>query len=536
MNERKVWFITRPERDPKFHREALLALEVATRGFKIPWSRNREAHIAFERELGTMGVKRDNVSESGSGGRTWAAMLKTFAYCYVDDEGFLVPTKAGQSIIRGERVFENIKKQILTLQIPNAYFLEPGFRPKFDSEFSIRPARFLIRLVHQSELDYYITKQEITFFVLTAKKDSELEDIVQRIIAFRNASDEEKERIKQAVSEQYEHRERLDSDARDYENAHSDVAHTFMLISEYTGMVEYLRGDALRVHPENSQDVLAELDWYDMRYPFNKRYLISLQRMAESNGLDVERYKASALHKAGVASNQRKLALKIDRLREEYPDLSSLSREQLIDHFRAEMSPREAERVADDVLERTAEYEGVSDRFVEGYLHEENDHVFEDKTGEIFKAIGFDVVMRPKPVADVSTEIEILLRYGDKYCGIIDAKNYKTKFPLSAAFASHMASEYIPNYEGYDGREVHFFGYVTAAGFSGEKNLDKISQLATRSIPGREIRGILLTARALLGFLDYCKDEGLALEERVHLFLRAVKNRGYVAHEALIKP
>jgi len=34
-NLRKVWFITRPERDPAFHEEALKALASATDNFKI---------------------------------------------------------------------------------------------------------------------------------------------------------------------------------------------------------------------------------------------------------------------------------------------------------------------------------------------------------------------------------------------------------------------------------------------------------------------------------------------------------------------
>lgn len=153
MADRQLWFITRPERDPKFHRDAILALLDATKGLTEKWSGNREAHLNYEKALNNRGVKRENVSNDGSGGRTWAAMLKTFSYVYTDEQGYLVLTKVGKKVADGDKVWENVTKQILTLQIPNAYFLEPGFRPPFAQHFKIRPARFLIKLTNQAILD-----------------------------------------------------------------------------------------------------------------------------------------------------------------------------------------------------------------------------------------------------------------------------------------------------------------------------------------------------------------------------------------------
>jgi hypothetical protein len=90
-----------------------------------------------------------------------------------------------------------------------------------------------------------------------------------------------------------------------------------------------------------------------------------------------------------------------------------------------------------------------------------------------------------------------------------------------------MASEYIPNYEGYDDREVLSYGYVTAADWSGEKNLEKISNLAKRAIPNRDVKGIMLSAKVLLGFLDYCIDNNLPKQERINLFISSINNSGY---------
>ncbi|WP_323372974.1 AlwI family type II restriction endonuclease [Tumebacillus lacus] len=530
--ERKVWFITRPERDPKFHDEAMAALQKATDDFSVKWANNREAHKQFESVLSQSGLKRNNISDSGSGGRTWAAMLRTFAYCYTNEDGYLVPTKAGRKLIEGEKVFDNIKKQILTLQIPNAYFLESGFRPKFEEDFSIRPARFLIKLTNQPDLNYYVTKEEITYFVLTAKKDNELTFITEKILEFRHATDIGKQEIRQHTAEVYDHRERSDKGARDFEMAHSDVAHTFMLISDYTGLVEYIRGDSLRAIPADSKKVSAELAFFDERYPFNNRYKISPQRMAENNGLDVDSFKASGYGTEKPATSKNKLENKIKKTLESYPAVDTLSTDEIKEILQKVLPPRDAEAQAFELKERS--YGALNTDFVEAYLNEKDPLAFEDKTGEIFKAIGFDVMMRPKPHTPTTTKIEILLKYGDKECGIIDAKNHK-KFNLSASLASHMVTEYLPHYDGIDGRDVQFFGYVSATTFSGEKTLKKITEKIKDKIPDREIQGMIISAPVLLAFLDYCLEENLSKQERVALFLKAFNNTGYDNFGKLLK-
>ncbi|MBN2910758.1 AlwI family type II restriction endonuclease [Polycladomyces sp. WAk] len=522
---RKTWFITRPERDPHFHRDALMALKKATNNFTIKWDRNREVHKEYERALSLANLKRNNVSHDGSGGRTWFALLKTFSYCYTNDDGYIVPTKVGLAILEGKKVFENIKKQILTFQIPNAYFLEPGFRPKFDEGFEIRPILFLIRLTNQELLDYYLTKEEITYFALTAKKDSDLDEVIHKIVDYRHSPIEKKIEMKEEIANCYDHRDRVDKDSRSFEENHSDVAHTFMLISEYTGLVEYIRGKALRVNPEKSTSIKEELDYFETRYPFNKRYLISRERMYENSGLDVDSYKATRMGEKKPASNARKKEIKVKSLLKDYPSISNLSIEKLEQIFRQEFNPAQAKKLAFEVAQNSSRFDQLNNDFVESYLSEENNLKFEDKTGEVLNALGFQVVMRPDS-ANTKTEIEILLKYGENKCGIIDTKNYRQKFSLSASLASHMASEYIPNYDNFEGRELCFFGYVTANDFGGENNLVRISEKAKKII-NKDINGIIISARVLLSFLDYCIENNIAKEKRLQMFLNAIKNRGY---------
>ncbi len=525
MTERKVWFITRPERDPRFHADAVKALAEATNNFTVKWQGNRDAHKQYEKVLASKGLKRNNISNDGSGGRTWCAMLKTFAYCYIDSDGCVKPTKVGQALINGTKEYENVKKQILTLQIPNAYFMESGFRPKFEASFRIRPARFLIKLVQRADLDYHLTKEEITYFVLTAKYDNALDQVAEQIIQFRTRNETDREQMKQAIAVDYDHRARNDHAARDYYQAHSDVAHTFMLLCEYTALVEYQRREAvLKTDPALVCEALKVLSYYDDRYPFNARYLISVERMAQNNGLDVDSYKASSLGQLKPANNQEKMQGKIETILNAIPNASELSTEELLPHFLPAFGPREAQKIVQGLNVEKTEIASIPAAFVEKYLGELTPAEFEKETLKIFEAIGFEATYQPK-VYGKQTEIEILLKYKDK-CGIIDTKHYPNGFALSQNLANYMATEYIPNYLEYEDKKLSFYGYITSGRLSGDKKLKSITSLS-RKLVEREVKGIMMTREVLIGFLDYCIENELPKKERVKLFLERIQNKGF---------
>lgn len=525
-NERKVWFITRPERDPKFHEDALRSLQTATNNFTEKWSGERTLHKRYEEVLANDELKRQNISNDGSGGRTWAAMLRTFSYVYIDESGILKPTKAGLALLAGVKVRENVTKQILTLQIPNAYFLDSGFRPKFEEDFQIRPARFLIRLVNQKEMDYYVTKEEIVFFALTAHQDKDLFSVTQKIKEFRSAEALAKEEMKKQIASDFEHRERSDKAARDFAAAHGDVAHTYMMLCDYTELADYLRGDALRVPADKQARTTQKLLELDTRYPFSKRYLISAERFAEHAGLDADSYKASSYGSIIPASNSAKSLRMVHQLLAKYPLIQTMSEEEITEILKQKLTEREAQKYA--ALLADPQYSALNEDFVESYLNEENDRTFEDKTAEVLKAIGFEVELRPKSVGEgIITQIEILIHVDQDNICIIDAKMFRPKFPLAAHLASHMGSEYLPNYQGYKGKSVSTFGYVTVSDWSGERNLKKITEKANVTIPGSNIQGALITANALLGFLDHCLENEIEIEERKRLFMSCFTNKGY---------
>src|SRR5699024_557322 len=141
----------------------------------------------------------------------------------------------------------------------------------------------------------------------------------------------------------------------------------------------------------------------------------------------VDSYKASAFGALPPATNRRKSLRKVQQILSFYPMIHNLSVDEIISILSQELSNNEAKKFAEELYEHT--YESLNEEFVESYLFEENDRVFEDKTGEIFRAIGFQVDMRPKPLDDnVRTEIEILIHIDENTICIIDAKNYSEKF------------------------------------------------------------------------------------------------------------
>lgn len=525
MAERKVWFITRPERDPQFHAEAVTALKEATDNFTKKWEGNRELHKHYESVLAAHGLKRNNVSNDGSGGRTWCAMLKTFSYCYIDKEGFVKPTKVGKALVNGVQPYENVKKQILTLQIPNAYFMEKGFRPKFEEGFRIRPARFLIKLVQRADLEYRLSKEEITYFVLTAQKDSQEQEVVSKILSFRSASPEQKEAMKQEVAVHYDHRARNDKAARDYYQAHSDVAHTFMLLCEYTALVEYQRGTSiLTTDPSLVETATKSIAYYDTRYPFNTRYLISVERMAQNSGLDIDSYKSNEFGDIKPAINSAKMAKKIEVALSKIPNPTELTDEELLSYLEPIFGKRDALKAVSAVRAGQGSMNHLSEDFVERYLGNMTHNEFERTTTEILKAIGFETIYQPK-IQGKQTEIEILIRSGSIH-GIIDTKHYPNGFGLTQQLANYMASEYIQNYMTYDESKLEFYGYVTSGGFTGEKKLESITSLA-KKLTGETIEGLMITREVLIGFLDYCLENQIPREERVRLFIENAKNKGF---------
>jgi hypothetical protein len=304
-----------------------------------------------------------------------------------------------------------------------------------------------------------------------------------------------------------------------------------MLICEYTSLVKYERGSDAKVFIEKNdiENVINELDYYDKRYPFNSRYLFSLERMAEVNGLDINSYKASRYGNIKPATNLQKKITKAEKLLSDYPNFSQLSHSEIIDILsNSSFSIAESEKIS-EYISSDELIENFDNSFITGILNEPDNLEFENKVGRILKQFGFTVTMHPK-VNNEKTEIDILLEYNNNLCGIIDAKNYKEKFTLSSSLSSHMISEYIHNYKNYNGNSLSFFGYVTCSDIGGISNLEKISKKSSNGT----IKGFMINVKALLFLLDYCIENDFDEEKRIDLFLHLITNDAYTSFSQLL--
>lgn len=524
MAERNFWFVTRPLRDPQYHVDGLRVLQRATNDFSLKWRGNRSLHRKYEQLLADAGMKQNNVSRDGSGGRTWAAMLKTYSYVYEDINGYLKPTKVANAILDGHKIPENIRKQVLTLQIPNGYFVSSAFRPKYSSGYRIQPVMFLIRLANSQLLDKYITKDEIILFAMTAKRNDELNDKIDQIIKYRKANDDEKAKIEAQVFNVNGDISRVDS-RKDF-SKYTDVATTFTILCRFTG---YTLADSEhgRLKGINNSKLWKKFEDFCDRYPFNRRIDTDPMFYTLSAGLDVDTYKTQYGVNAKPASRNHKRNIKAQQLLKDYPQPEDLTIQELYSILSKEFISSEAQKIAEDIKAR--KFKAASDSFIDSFLNENDNLEFERKTARVLRGMGLVTEMHPDPTTafnNANENIDILAEANGDSLILVDAKNYSKNFNLSAALRNVMANSYIEGYKGYNGLNPKYYCYVTANTSSNVKNLQKINELALKN-SGLDVHGMMISASALYWLLNYCSENNIPEEKRPSMFTKLFQDKAY---------
>lgn len=524
MATRNFWFVTRPLRDPQYHADGLRALQKATNNFTLPWKGNRKLHRQYEQCLIDAGMKQNHISRDGSGGRTWAAMLKTYNYVYEDENGLLKPTKVAKVILNGVKVPENIRKQVLTLQIPNGYFLSSAFRPKYSEGYRIQPVMFLIRLANSERLNKYISKDEIILFAMTAKKNSELSQKIDDILEYRKADDSKKKQIEAEIFNENGDITRIDS-RKDF-SKYGDVATTFTILCRFTGYAVQNHANGGLKGIDNKK-LWQEFENFCSRYPFNRRIDTDPLFYTLSAGLDVDTYKTQYGVNAKPASRTRKRNIKAQQLLKDYPQPEDLSIGELTTILGKEFIANQAQQIAEDI--KAKKFKAASDSFIDSYLHEEDNLEFERKTARVLRGLGLNTEMHPNPTTafnNSNENIDVMAdAFGEKLI-LVDAKNYAKNFNLSAALRNVMANSYLAGYKGFNGLNPSYYCYVTANTSSNEANLLKINELAKKN-SNLDVHGMMISASALYWLLNYCSGNEIDEKERVTMFLKLFKDRSY---------
>lgn len=183
------WWVTRPKRKLNSIPEVLAAFSSVA--LAAQWTGDRNIHIAFEEELERAGLKRigQRRDQSGSGGRTYQAWLSSLGLIFIQDgTGIPYLTLAGEAIMEGRSPVEVLKGQVLKYQIPSPHSIKTNVSDKF----KVHPFIFLLRLLMDSRLGY-LTEEEIAKVVMTEavnETDKCYEDVVRRVLAFRNYGDD----------------------------------------------------------------------------------------------------------------------------------------------------------------------------------------------------------------------------------------------------------------------------------------------------------------------------------------------------------
>lgn len=185
------WWVTRPKRKLNSIPEVLSTF--ADMSLDQEWQGQRGAHLSLEEALEQAGLKRagERRDQGGGGGRTYRAWVVSLGLIFTQEStGNTKLTLAGEAIMAGDSPVEVLKNQVLKYQFPSAFSM--GRNVEVAPRFKIRPFRFLLRLLTESRLGFYLTEEEIAKIVITeaeTEKDACYTRIVDRLIEFRNFGD-----------------------------------------------------------------------------------------------------------------------------------------------------------------------------------------------------------------------------------------------------------------------------------------------------------------------------------------------------------
>lgn len=537
---RKTMFITRPTRDAlTSHRKLIEAMQELE---GVTWIGNRSAHQELERLLVDKQIKAPGISNDGSGGRTWAALARTFGYWYLDSKGEIIITPVAKAIMAGNQEHLHVQKQILNYQIPNGYVLTSGFNPKYAEGYHIFPFRFMLRLLTKPELDYCLHRDEISVFFLPAKTDSELEHVASEIVFYRELKKQDGLELNQRVellnelAETNDHRHRTDSSGVNFLAYLTDSALTHMIIMESVNYYWFKRSDGLiSLKPEFVQDAVKLLAEFNTKYPFSSRFKISEESFARHYGLDLSRAKNTFRHGQGVTTRKKK---QDSMLRETAEDILRIKplidNETLVKEVKTRFPLDESEIIQSlrqmDLLYHE-EAEQLSSQFIDSYLEAANNSNlwsdFEKQSIRLLNAFLPEAFRPEKPSMDADkANIEIGVRlhvHGTDFGGILDCKSGQ-KFQLGTRERDLMATSYIPMYKELQCPSgptisLRFFGYIIGRDFGGKSNFNMIREKATMYLNADElVDGFVINAQSLLYLADLYLEKLIQAEDLLTVF------------------
>jgi len=451
------WWVTRPKRKLNSIPEVLSTF--ADISLDQEWQGQRDAHISLEDALEQAGLKRtgERRDHTGGGARTYKAWVASLGLIFTQEStGKMKLTLAGEAIMSGESPVEILKNQVLKYQFPSSFSMSRGVQ--VSSRFKIRPFRFLLRLLSESRLGFYLTEEEIAKIVITEaenEKDDCYEKIVARLLQFRSYSDS---CLPDDFFDLYKP-SRGDGN-RDYPYRYLiDIANTLVNWIEYTQLAKRNEDKQLVILDDKKEEVQSILSVvppfigrpHQHEY-FQRKYGIDPKHNKDTRNLTATK---TITHKI-IAEQKIKQAFIAESLKAPIGKISTAIVDKIID-----ITGIDAQLVEETLLKlypHGAIGSFMTEYFEMAFRGRDDATEFELATVELFKT-AFD--FRAEHVGPVGLTPDILVLSDQSgFIGIIDNKAY-SKYTISNDHRNRMVHNYIKTYSQGQEYPLAFFSYIS---------------------------------------------------------------------------
>lgn len=459
------WWVTRPKRKLNSIPEVLATF--AEISLDQEWQGQRESHLFLEDALEQYGLKRigERRDQTGGGARTYKAWVASLGLIFSQESTNKIKlTLAGEAIMAGQSPIEVLKNQILKYQYPSSFSLGQGVR--VSSRFKIRPFRFLLKLLREKKLEYFLTEEEIAKIVIV-EAENETEQcynyIIDRILRFRNYGDT---CLDSDFIKEYAPKLGKVNSAHPYSHL-MDVANTLINWLEYTQLAKRNEERRLTILEDKQSEVIEILstvpsfiDRPEQHEYFQRKYGIDPNHTKDTRNL----------------TGTKTITFNI------------MAEQKIKQAFITESLKSPIGKVTSTLIDKVVEQTGIDSSFVEETLLKLYPHgaigsfmteyfemafrgrdtatEFEIATVELFKTV-FE--FKAEHIGPIGLTPDVLiLSDQDKYIGIIDNKAY-SKYTISNDHYNRMVHNYIKEYSKNQRYPLAFFNYL-AGGFG--KNIN----------------------------------------------------------------
>lgn len=461
------WFVSRPKR--KLDSIPELLSGIAEVVLNQQWTGMRETHLLLEKTLEDTGLKRigERRDQSGSGGRTYLAWLKSLGLLFTQEStGLIQFTLAGEALLEGKPPLPILKKQVLLYQFPSSYSV--GAKVQIASRFKVHPFWVILRLLSDTRIKY-LSQEEIALILCCEcinDGDTTYENMVRRILASRSDP---------ALLASVDYSTLYGTSAASL----NDIANTMLNWLEYTQLICRSKGASdsiIHIQPERQSEVyeiirqpLRFIDRPEDEEYFQRKYGIDPEHNKDTRNLLATRTVTDTI----LAERKIKTAFLTLAARKPIFSVKSDIIEQI-----ANATGYSNMLVEDTLLKNYAK--GAIGSFLTSYYQmafsgRNKATDFELATTDLFHSVlGFESY-HVGPIG-LTPDVEIISSK-DGFQGIIDNKAY-SEYTISNDHRNRMIHNYIKGIANYQksNQPLAFFTYI-AGGFS--KNIDQQLQSIT---------------------------------------------------------